>query len=139
MNEKNIISLISSVRDRANKFILDELSAKGIKDLAPSHGAILACLYKNGGKVKMNELAKSINRDKSTLTALVNKLHNLGYVKKSNDDCDKRVTYVSLTKRGDDIKDGFFEISKKLLDAVYCGFSDEEKYLLAKLLNKIKI
>ena len=38
---KQILSLISKIHEKGNKFILQELNSMGITDLAPSHGDIL--------------------------------------------------------------------------------------------------
>ncbi len=41
MKTSHVISLVSKVRDKANKMIVSELNANGIKGIVPSHGSIL--------------------------------------------------------------------------------------------------
>ena len=72
----NSIFLISRIRESANNFIINELKKAGIKGIAPSHGDIMAALYKED-KIPMNLLAKKIRRTKATLTVLADKLVEL--------------------------------------------------------------
>ena len=99
MKQTKTIFLISKIREKANKFILADLAQHGITKLAPSHGDILACLYQRE-RVTMKEISDSIHRTKPTVTVLVNKLAELGLVKKFQAAEDSRVIYVELTEQG---------------------------------------
>ena len=50
------------------------LEKRGIEGLVVSHGNILDILYDNNGKLTMKEISEGINRSKSTVTQLVDKL-----------------------------------------------------------------
>ena len=137
MKTTHIISLISRIRYRANRLLLRELKARGIDDLAPSHGDIISILFE-AKTTSMRVLAERINRDKSTVTALVKKLVGLGYVETRNDPEDHRVTLVRLTDKGWDLKEHFDEISRILLDTVYHGLSQQEKEEIVAGLERIE-
>ena len=137
METKDIISLISKVRENANRFITNEMDSWGIKGLVPSHGDILVALLKNE-KLTMKELAEKIDKDKSTVTALVDKLIKQGYVEKTRDIEDNRVVFVTLTEKGKALKPMFDAISQELLSIVYKDISQNEKEELVKTLTKIK-
>lgn len=132
-----IISLVSEIRERANKIIVEELKKRGIEDLAPSHGAILVQLYKNK-TLCMKDMARLIKKDKSTITALVNKLVKLGYIEKIKDREDSRITMLRLTGKGADLEDIFLSVSGILMEKTYRGFEESEKKQLKNLLNKMK-
>ncbi|SHJ64157.1 MarR family winged helix-turn-helix transcriptional regulator [Tepidibacter formicigenes] len=132
-----IIGYISRTRKKAQRFLERELKNHGLEELIPSHGSILSVLYENGGKLTMKEIADLIRRDKSTVTALANKLVKLGYIEKQKCEEDKRITYIVLTEKGKSIKNKFDLISKNLIDTAYKGFTEEEEDMLAKLLNKL--
>ncbi|MBN2844561.1 MAG: MarR family transcriptional regulator [Deltaproteobacteria bacterium] len=135
--EKDIpITLISKIREKANRFLVSELKSHNMPGLAPSHGDILWALFKHGG-LSMKGLAGLIDRDKSTVTALVNKLIFLGYVRKEPDISDSRVTLISLTDAGEDLKDDLIEISQKLISKVYKTLSEDERDSLIGLLTKV--
>ncbi len=134
---KNLpVILISQIREKANRLLIGELKRHNMAGLSPSHGDILWALFKQGA-LSMKGLATLIDRDKSTVTVLVNKLISLGYVRKQPDIADSRVTLISLTEQGRDLKDDLIEISQKLIAKVYKTLSEDERDSLIELLTKI--
>ena len=85
----------------------------------------------------MKEIAEIIDKDKSTITSLINKLIALGYVEKKKDTTDSRVSMVSLTEKGKGLKPIFVEISGKLETTAFLGVSEQEKEILNILLAKL--
>ena len=136
-NKNQIFSLLSKIRGKAGRNIEKELLLNGIKGLESSHGAIIAVLFRNGGKLKMKEIADLIHRDKSTVTYLVKSLIREGYVIREKSNEDSRETYIVLTKKAWDIKDRFWLMSRKVLTVAYTGFSKEEQDILMQLLNRM--
>ena len=133
---QDTISLISRIRENANKFICQELEKNGITGIVPSHGDIMAVLFKSH-KCTMKELAANIRRTKATLTVLVDKLEKIGYVKREKSSQDSRVTYITMTKKGLDLKPVFEDISQKLNNLVFTDVSEKEGETLHKILEKI--
>jgi DNA-binding MarR family transcriptional regulator len=131
-----IIHLIGKIRDKANQFLNTELSNHGIKGIAPSHGDIMGALFLHG-ELPMNKIAVMIGRDKSTVTTLVNKLIQLGYVERKTDPDDSRVNLISLTDTGRVMENDFWDISQALRKKAYQGLSPAEKETLMQLLTKI--
>ena len=86
----------------------------------------------------MNEIGKIIGKKKSTLTDLVRKLTELGYITREKSEKDSRVIEISLTEKGWQFKTLFEEISDNLLEKTYKDFTQEEKETLVLLLNKIR-
>jgi MarR family transcriptional regulator, organic hydroperoxide resistance regulator len=134
---KGMIALIASVRDKANRLITLQLKERGITDISTPHGAIFIHLFRHG-ELSMGEIAKRIDRDKSTVTALVRRLTELGYLD-TGGGADSRVTMVRLTKKGEALKKDFKEISAHLQERMYQGFSDLEKELLVRLLTRVNV
>lgn len=137
MEQQQIIALISKIRYGANELIMRELERRGIKGIVPSHGEILVSLFRRDS-IPMSELASAINRKKNTVTTLVDKLVNLGYVTKSADRDDSRVTLVKLTPKGKSLQKSFDEVSAVLLETVYDGITEKEKEMILKVLLKMK-
>ena len=104
---------ISHTRGLVARYLASELEQRGYAGLAPSHGDILSQLCQTG-EVRMSELSRLIDRDPSTVTALVRKLVALGFAETRRDDADRRVTVVSLTARGKVLERDFREISRSL-------------------------
>ena len=135
--KNNAISLISRIREQANKFIINELEENGIKGIVPSHGDIMAVLY-SCEKCTMKELAQKIHRTKATLTVLVDKLIALNLVEKEKSDTDSRVTFIKLTEKGKSCRQVFEDISNKLNLKLFKDFSDQEIETFSQLLEKAR-
>ena len=133
---KEMLSLVSKIHEKGNRFIVEELKNNGAEGLVPSHGDILVCLYKNG-KMTMKDIANSIHRTKPTVTVLVDKLEKLGYIKREASDEDNRSTNIVLTQKGEDFKVIFEKISNELNKMLYKNLSPEESELIEKLLRKV--
>ncbi|HWR05697.1 MarR family winged helix-turn-helix transcriptional regulator [Sporomusa sp.] len=136
MKQGNMIALISSIAKKAHNLIIRELEAQGLDGIVPSHGDILAQLL-TGKEYTMQELAKKIHRTKPTVTVLIDKLVDLGYVTKEKSCEDNRVTFVRLTEKGRELKPSFTEISERLNAVVYQGLSDQEAEYLEAALDKL--
>jgi MarR family transcriptional regulator, organic hydroperoxide resistance regulator len=136
MKRGNAIALINRIAEKAHRLILRELEAHGIDGIVPSHGDILVHLF-TGEKYTMKELAEKIHRTKPTVTVLIGKLVDLGYVVKEKSSEDSRVTFVGLTGKGLGLKPDFAEISEKLNAEVYRDFSDEEAQYFESILRKV--
>ena len=133
---KEMLSLVSKIHEKGNRFIIEELKNNGAEGLAPSHGDILVCLYKNS-KMTMKDIANCIHRTKPTVTVLIDKLEKLGYVKREASDKDSRSTNIVLTQKGEDFKVIFEKISEELNKMLHKNLSPEESELIEKLLRKV--
>ncbi|MWC30224.1 MarR family transcriptional regulator [Paenibacillus sp. MMS18-CY102] len=136
MKTTDAISLISKIREKVNRFIVAEMSKHGVEGIGTSHGDIFYALYKRS-RLTMADIAKQINKDKSTVTALVDKLVRLGYVSKERDSEDTRVVYAALTEKGKALQPIFESISNEMLDVFYGNITDQEKEDLFNILRKI--
>ncbi len=130
------LSKIGKIREKANKFIVARLEEEGITGIVPSHGDIMAVLFKYE-KCTMKEIGEMINRTKATITVLVDKLISLGLIKKEKSPNDNRVTFVSLTEKGKQFKPIFETISKEINNILYNNLTKEESETLETLLEKV--
>jgi MarR family transcriptional regulator, organic hydroperoxide resistance regulator len=136
MKTGNAIALISRIREKANAFIMRELGSHGLEAIVPSHGDILVSLF-SGEKYTMKELAERIHRTKPTVTVLIDKLVEHGYVVKEKSATDNRVTYIKITEKGLALKPTFDAISEKLNAIIYGSLTDEEAKYMEDMLCKI--
>ncbi|MEK8211734.1 MarR family winged helix-turn-helix transcriptional regulator [Paenibacillus sp. FSL L8-0463] len=138
MNGNNVLAVIGRIHRRGNKFIERELKKHNLQGIAPSHGDILYQLFVQE-YITMHQLSCYIDKDKSTITALVDKLVRMEYVQREQDQRDGRIFRLSLTAKGRELQPIFEAVSESLLAAVYEDFAQEEKQLLLGLLEKIKL
>lgn len=134
--KNNIIALASRLTEKAHKLIVHELETRGIYGIVPSHGGILLQLF-TGETYTMKELAENIHRTKPTVTVLVDKLVSLGYVTKEKCQEDSRVTWIRLTKQGEELKPHFMEISAVVNGIIYRDMSREEAECMERGLEKV--
>lgn len=95
----NIYSFVSRVKKDIHDHVRKEIIKAGIKDLPAEHADVLLVIMKNDYTLAMNTIASETNRDKSTVTVLVNRLIKNGYVTKEQSRLDKRKQYVTITKK----------------------------------------
>ena len=136
MDINSSISMLSHIHSQAADFLISRLNERGLPDFASSHGNILFQLCKNGS-MPMGDLARAINRDKSTTTVLVRKLEQAGLVSCESDKEDKRSKILSLTKKGQEYTEVTKSISQELISTFYKGFSEEEKAAFTGYLERI--
>lgn len=136
-NRDNTISQISRVRRGANQVLLDQLNELGLTDFVPSHGEILMQLL-TYEELTMSEIAMRINKDRSTVTALISKLKKNGYVDTRKAPYCGRTTIVRITEKGRTLEGPFLAISDKL-DKVYRHNIDEQDLVIfRKVLTQIQ-
>ncbi len=86
----------------------------------------------------MNEITQKIDKDKSTVTALIKKLEKLELIEKFKNENDSRSTIIKLTEKGLATKTIFEQISKKLIETTYKDFLEKDKSLVYELLTRIE-
>ena len=133
--QRNLAHLLSLAHERADRWLVAELAAAGLKGLAPSHGDVFAILFKKG-EATMHEIAAFARRTKPTTTILVDKLEALGYVARVPSATDARSVVVRLTPTGEALRPSFDAISRRFVRFLYAGLSREEAETLERLLGK---
>lgn len=137
MNDKYIVYFISKTKQKMVRFIEQKLEENTMSDLIVSHGNILTSLYESDSKLTMSQIAEKIGKDKSTVTPLIYKLLNLGYISKVKSEYDKRITYIILTDKGKQLESKFNFITSQVYKTAYKNFTREEKTTFLKLLKKL--
>ncbi|AIF50764.1 MarR family winged helix-turn-helix transcriptional regulator [Pelosinus sp. UFO1] len=101
------------------------------KDMKPSHIRVLNVIYKKynqNGSVRVTDVSTAMQITKPSITKLINELVDIGTVKKTIADDDKRIVLVELSPFGKEC------VQKYVLDyhaklAEYFSEIDQEKYL----------
>lgn len=87
--------------------------------------------------VKQKEIADEIRVSPSTLSEMINRLVDDGYVMRKADAGDRRVKKLCLTDEGRDRAEYMLSQMTILLDRLFVNLSDEEKKELIRLLDKL--
>ncbi len=135
MDARRIIHLISRTRDRIQKIFQAEIDALELGNIAPAHGSVFYVLL--SGPQTMQELARLIERDTSTVTALANKMEKLGYVRRKVSPDDRRSFLLTLTAKGRRAGPRVVEASRKIVRRILGDLTEAEKTTLMRLLGRV--
>ena len=107
-----------------------------LKDLGLTYTQyiVMMVLWENDG-VSVRSLGEKLHLDSGTLTPLLKKLENIGYVTRNRSEEDERVVLVSLTDTGRGLKEKAAEVPGEVASCV--PLTPEEAAALYGLLYKI--
>lgn len=99
-------------------------------------------LIAHNGQVTISQLCDEMFLAKGTVSGIVKRLEEAGYVRKIKNEDDKRNTYVTFSDKGIEFAKKFRNDINKSFDEIFRNFTEEEivevKSNLLKLRNKIK-
>jgi Transcriptional regulators len=137
----SLIALAAGIREEAHALILHSLAERGITDILPAHGAVLNALFRFG-PMQMKALAEAIGRKKNTVTGLINTLEEREYCRREPDPQDARAQIITLTPKGEAMREIQDEVSKDLLGKCWHGVGEQEQHaamhVLSAILNNLK-
>lgn len=136
MKTDHTFFLIGRIKENCTAFLEKEMKAMGMAKFATSHADIMAVLN-IFGELSMSEISGMINRDCSTVTALVSKLEKMGYVRQRRSESDRRSSLCSLTEKGKAFIPDINVISKKLYKKAVTGISEKEWKAFRGVLEKL--
>lgn len=125
------------VLSRAARAVSDRI-AEDIRSygLNPTEFAVLELLYHKGGH-PIQLIGKKVLIASSSITYVVDKLENKGYVQRVASPEDRRVILANLTSSGTSLMDRIFPGHAKSINRVMESITKDEKQELTKLLKKL--
>ncbi len=95
----------------------------------------------NKNNLPIHELSKETQLSKSTLTSMLDRLEEAGYIKRSPSKKDRRKIIINLIKVDKEFEQNYINVSNEMLNLFYNGFSEEEidrfESFLKRLLNNL--
>ncbi|MDT8717716.1 MarR family transcriptional regulator [Clostridium sp. 19966] len=128
--------LISKIHQLAQRVFTKKLKSYDLYEINSAQGRIIFVLWQNDG-ISIQELARKTALEKSTLTRMLERLENLGYVLRIPSEEDKRKTIIKLTEKNEKLKDGYEQVSKDMVELFYRGFSEAEIDVFESYLKRI--
>lgn len=104
--------------------------------LYPGQPRVLQALWVEDG-LSQKEIGEKLNIKPSTVTVMINRMEKAGLVSRRQDKTDLRVSKIYLEKKGIDLKDDIKNISNKVNDETFKGFSEDEKKTMNSYLERI--
>jgi len=105
-------------------------------EINPAQGRILFVLWREDG-IPIRELAKRTSLGKSTLTSMLDRLEEAGYVARERSETDRRVVLVRRTDKDRAAQAAYERVSTAMIDVYYSGLTDEEIAAFERTLERI--
>jgi DNA-binding MarR family transcriptional regulator len=128
MNENIIQELIDryvnvsfQVHKKAESLIKAELG----NDLTNDQHYVLSHIHKTGGCTS-TELSDAFDVNKSAITAIINRMADRGLIKRTRDENDRRVVYLTLTDTGEELFQNCQEKVHQLVESIITQFDETE-------------
>ncbi|MTH54275.1 MarR family transcriptional regulator [Bacillus mangrovi] len=134
--EKLLIEFIQTLEDSLTKIQSEAGVKAGTAKLTINQFHYIDAVHQLGNPT-LTEVAERMNFTKASVTAGLNKLISMGYVKKVQSQEDKRVFHVSLTEDGTTLIDAKYQALKKYGEFINGALSKEEAEQLQHILGKL--
>ena len=128
--------LVAKIHQITNRIFKQMLKEYGIKELNPGQGRILFALWQKDG-VSIRELSTKTQLTKSTLTTMLDRLENTGFLKRGLDEDDRRIFRVKLSEKSKRLQKKYVDVSKKMTEVFYGTLTEEEIDEFESYLKKI--
>ena len=117
--------LIAKIHQVAGRVFARKLKEHRIREINPAQGRILFVLWREDG-IAMNELARRSGLGKSTLTSMLDRLEEAGYVMRVPSREDRRQFLIKRTEKDRALERLYVEVSQEMAALFYRGFSSGE-------------
>jgi DNA-binding MarR family transcriptional regulator len=88
-------------------------------------------------EIKVTDLGKRLYLDTGTISPLIRKLKDKGYIEILRDSTDERVQVIKLTETGNKLKEKAIDVPKEMMQQKCINLSMEDAVVLKKLLEKM--
>ena len=127
--------LMAKIRQVSGRVFERILKEYGI-EINSAQGRIMFALWQADG-ISINELGQKTQLKKSTLTSMLDRLENMGYLRRQRCSKDRRKILIKRTSKDKNLERRYVEVSQKLTEIFYKGFSKSEINRFEKDLAKI--
>lgn len=125
VTEREIFDILSGKISRAiNRTVLKAFSQEGI-DITTEQWTILSCLW-NKDKIIQQEICDLTQKDKPSVTRLIDNLEKKDLVRRVLDLSDRRNNLIHLTSRGISLKQKTTEVVNGIVNHALKNISDDE-------------
>jgi len=128
--------LLARVHQLSGRKLGEKLRRFGLDQINPAQGRILFVLWQEDD-LPISELAKRTSLGKSTLTSMLDRLEEAGYLRRIPSPADRRVITVRRTKKDEEFRRAFLDLSAEMTGEWYRGFTKSERQQFEAYLRRI--
>ncbi len=132
--EDCVVYLLAKAYQRAHAVAKRRLAVYG---LTPVQQLVLAAVHQEEG-ISASDLGKKLTLDPATLSGILDRMGERGWILKQTDPADKRLLQIRLTDQARDLGPTLMQERDKANDEILADLSLEEKVLLKRLLKDLK-
>lgn len=103
-----------------------------------SQHQILMCLAKHPN-ASQKEIASQQHVSTATIAVSLKKLEKGGYISRMADRKDNRYNQICITPKGQSVVDGSIQVFRRVEDAFFKGFSEQELDGMEEFLNRMRL
>lgn len=105
-------------------------------NLTPSQAVVLHTLYEKEG-CSAGELSRILLFDNATMSGVLNRMAQGGWIVKDVSNDDRRTLVIRLTTKSNEFKDEFLKFNEEINSQMMSAFRLEERLLLRRMLMDI--
>ncbi|MFW9901700.1 MAG: MarR family winged helix-turn-helix transcriptional regulator [Candidatus Thorarchaeota archaeon] len=128
--------LMLKIRKLSEKIFAKILRDFDVNELTPAQGRVMFPLWQEDD-ISFQELKRKTLLSKATLSYMLDKLEEAGFIQRVQDANDKRTINIKLLKKDATLQQKFFKVSNEMRNIYYKGFSEEEMDEFENYLRKL--
>ncbi len=128
--------LIAKIHQSAGRLFAKKLKKYDLDQINPAQGRILFTLWKEDG-ISIQKLATRTSLGKSTLTSMLDRLEDAGYLKRVSSAEDRRKIMIRLTEKDKKMQLVYNKVSHEMTELFYHGFTAGEVDEFERSLERI--
>ena len=128
--------LITRIHQLAGRLFAGKLKEYNLNEINPAQGRILFVLWQKDD-ISILELAKKTSLGKSTLTSMLDRLEEAGYLERIPSGSDRRKIILKLGAKDRKLRNIYKKVSDEMTELFYDGFSAGEISEFEKYLRQI--
>lgn len=117
--------LIARIHQMSSRIFSRILKDRGMEELNPAQGRIMFVLWQKD-EIAISELANCTSLSKSTLTSMLDRLAESGYIQRKASPSDRRKIILRRTEKDASFQKAYNEVSEEMVALFYDGFSEKE-------------
>lgn len=121
-NELQIALLIREINSKLNHNIKEEFKESGLT--VPQ--ITLVKILSRHKRLKVSEISKKMSLVNSTVSGIIDRLEKQGLVKRIRSEKDRRIVYIELTNKGNELIKDFRYTINNYFEGVFSNSSKEE-------------
>ncbi|WP_342758651.1 MarR family transcriptional regulator [Kineothrix sedimenti] len=128
--------LITQIKQIGGRIFEKILSEENIDEFNGAQGKILYVLWQTD-RISIAELATQVGLANTTLTSMLDRMAEADLIMRVPDEADRRKNLIVLTEKARGLQEKYEQVSRRMNEIYYKGFTEQEIIQLEKQLTRI--